>query len=604
MRQDCKVTAAALVAIGAMGVALPTAEVGAIDRTWDNGAGDFLWSNATNWSSNTLPGTGDTAIIDGASTVATPVLISAGSPVNPGKLIMGNALGTAGFLDIQDNISWGSGIATQVIGNAGAGTVTHSAGIFGTTGATARGLTLGEASTGVGTYTMSGTAQINSGIVDGVKIGNGGTGTMNQSAGSVYSEKEIWLGRLSTGSGTYSLSGTGRVGAKNSTFYVGDAGTGVFYQSGGTFGVDSSNAVITRAVILGNVVGGSGAYNLSGGDFKQSSTDGNLIIGNAGTGVFTATAGNIVGGLDIRIGNLAGSNGTLSLSGTATITRDSSRAINVGIAGTGTLNIAGNTISAGGSNASISVGASGLIQGYGTYSSGNSAGSVVMLTTNGRIIADGGGVDRTLAFIGGGAFSTTNQLTANTVENSTTNGWYAQDHGKLMLSKVSIGVNGAGGKSVTFAESAGDATIDLVNSARFNFNATNSINATADVSLLAADRTDLIAAPAGIAFIGVWNLALAGGAVDGFSAPSYQFRYDDLAAGLNVPTLYRLTGGTWTAIASSNDVVNHILSTSDSGITTFNNTFAIGVAAVPEPASLGLLGLAAAVPTLRRRRHG
>lgn len=594
---------AALVAVGAIYLALPAARVFAVDRTWDNDGGDFLWSNLNNWSSNTQPTSSDNAIINGFSTAINPVLIAVGSPVNPANLLMGNTVGSAGFLDVQANINWGGGTATPLIGNLGAGTVTHSAGTIGAVGV-GFGLTLGEGATGVGTYTMSGAgAQMITGSVNGIKVGNNGTGTINQSAGSINSGGQIALGKIALSSGTFNLSGTGRVTSTNSTFFIGDAGTGTFNQSAGTFGVTSADAVTTRAVILGDDLGSSGTYNLTGGDFKQSGTDGNLTIGNAGTGVFNASAGNLTGGLAITLGGSASGNGTMNLSGTATVNRNSSQPINVGVTGTGTLNIAGNTITAGGSNASVFIGANGLVQGYGTYNSGNNAGATVMLTTNGRVIADGAGVDRTLAFIAGGTFSTTNQLTANTIENTTTNGWYAQNQGKLTLSKVSIGVNGAGSKSVTFAESAGDATLDLVNSARFNFSSTGSTNATADVSLLAADRTDVVAAPTGIDFIGNWNLTLVGGSLSGFSAPSYTFRYDDVAAGASIPSLYRLNGGVWTLIGSSDDAVNNILSTSDSSITAFNNTFAIGIeaVAVPEPATLGFLSLAA-IPLLRRRR--
>ena len=95
--------------------------------------------------------------------------------------------------------------------------------------------------------------------------------------------------------------------------YVGYAGTGLFTQSGGT------NTFVNRNgyLYLGYGPGDSGTYILSGSALLSSqNTNGNQIIGYAGTGTFTQLGGtNSIGpSTNLILGYNAGASGTYSLS--------------------------------------------------------------------------------------------------------------------------------------------------------------------------------------------------------------------------------------------------------------------------------------------------
>ena len=89
---------------------------------------------------------------------------------------------------------------------------------------------------------------------------------------------QLTLGENSTGSGTYNLSG-GSLGVSGSE-YVGYAGTGAFTQSGGTNTVDNELA-------LGVFTGSSGTYTLSGGSLSASYES----IAVEGSGTFIQSGG-------------------------------------------------------------------------------------------------------------------------------------------------------------------------------------------------------------------------------------------------------------------------------------------------------------------------
>ena len=47
----------------------------AADVTWDGGGGDHLWATASNWDTDTVPGTADVAYLDKGANDANKVLI-------------------------------------------------------------------------------------------------------------------------------------------------------------------------------------------------------------------------------------------------------------------------------------------------------------------------------------------------------------------------------------------------------------------------------------------------------------------------------------------------------------------------------------------------
>src|SRR5204862_2931046 len=92
----------------------------------------------------------------------------------------------------------------------------------------------------------------------------------------------------------------------------------------------------------------------------------------------------------------------------------------------------------------------------------------------------------------------------NTIDNPAThgiNGLFARNHGKLLLPPIAIASTTA---SYIWGDQADDFNIDMVNSLRFT---TNGLTHFGDVtiSLLAADRNDIPALPAGHGAVGLWS---------------------------------------------------------------------------------------------------
>ncbi len=176
-----------------------------------------------------------------------------------------------------------------------------------------------------------------------------GRGAVNQSAGTTTISPGVDLilawGNGSTG--TYTLSGGALIA--NQTEWVGYAGTGTFNHSAGT---NSINPSALGSLIVGNLAGATGTYNLSGtGSLVSHVTE---FIGKLGNGTFNQTGGShaIIGaGTRLQIGDQTASNGTYNLAGGSLTVND----VIMGNAGGGvipaqgyfnqtggTLNVAGN----------------------------------------------------------------------------------------------------------------------------------------------------------------------------------------------------------------------------------------------------------------------
>ena len=125
----------------------------------------------------------------------------------------------------------------------------------------------------------------------GVAVGNSGTGTLTQSGGT-NTVSQMFLGYNSGDSGTYILSGTGQLQVSGFQQYVGYSGTGNVIQSGGTLAQPNAAIYIPGSsnvyLFLGDNASGSGTYSLSGSGvvsvFQES-------MGYYGTGTFTQSGG-------------------------------------------------------------------------------------------------------------------------------------------------------------------------------------------------------------------------------------------------------------------------------------------------------------------------
>jgi hypothetical protein len=328
---------------------------------------------------------------------------------------------------------------------------------------------------------------------------------------------------------------------------IGGNGHGSFRQLGGTN--------MTQDVLLGVEPGSYGEYRLEGGElvFKAGRTPPGgvpratgLEVGDQGDGVFLMGDASGTGEIDTRSDSL-----------------------------TGSLVVRGDPQG------------TGVFRGWGRVSMNG------FFDHNGQAIADGYGVDRSLEFSGF-------RYVGNSIENSAsggTSGWFARDHGKLVLPNIRVK---PGTATYTWGEDPGDDTLDLVNSVRLTLHDVDKAGLMR-VSLLSKDNTEVPTLPRGHTFIGVWQLetgTLQHGAVD------ITVRYDDglaheLHLNENVLKLWRYQNGEWIRMDHDatfwRDVNQHLL-----GVTAPAGGFEFFAVSAPEPATIGVIILGAAAALLRR----
>ena len=272
------------------------------------------------------------ALVAGAGADPPPHTCWQHDPATPGDWFEG-ANWTAGVPDGDDYADINSGGAAGIAsGDAEALELNlgYSAGDLGTvsqTGGThtVNGLYVGRHSGGEGRYYLSGAGSL-SAVVE--LIGYYGTGTFLQTGGTNTVggiNGNLFLGYEAGGSGSYGLSGTGSLGAKNE--WVGHMGEGWFSQSGGT---NTVNGVLN----LAGWSGATGTYELSG---TGSLSAENEFVGKSGTGVFTQTGGTHAVTGTLRVGRYPVSRGTYTMSGGSL----AAGSLIVGDEGKGALNISG-----------------------------------------------------------------------------------------------------------------------------------------------------------------------------------------------------------------------------------------------------------------------
>ena len=139
--------------------------------------------------------------------------------------------------------------------------------------------------------------------------------------------------------GTYTLTG-GTFTASQSEF-IGYGGNGTFNQSGGTNTINAGGNPAST-FNLAALAGSTGNYNLSGGQLSANKAE---VIGEAGTGIFTQTGGTntLLSSNSLYLGRSTGGNGTYTASSTPTTSAvlNVGGDVNVGVSGTGTLNVQG-----------------------------------------------------------------------------------------------------------------------------------------------------------------------------------------------------------------------------------------------------------------------
>jgi hypothetical protein len=183
-------------------------------------------------------------------------------------------------------------------------------------------------------------------------VGDRGTGLISQSGGtnSISGENGLSLGQVAGSNGTYSLSGTGALSVTGGgSEFIGVNGTGTFSQSAGTNTVNEGTSTVNPAFVMGFQSGSSGNYSLSGTGTLSVTGSEAEVIGFFGSATVTQTGGTNNSFGAVLIGFQPGSVATYSLSAGGFTTNNGNQY--VGYAGTGTVNQSGgmNTISGGNS---------------------------------------------------------------------------------------------------------------------------------------------------------------------------------------------------------------------------------------------------------------
>jgi hypothetical protein len=257
---------------------------------WQAGDGDWFYIN--NWlvdGLNEVPGNQSYAYVVNGGTAQ----ISYGSAVSNALEV---DIGSEFVLDGTGSLTAGGG--GETVGQSGIGIFNQSGGLN-----NCPGLLLGDNVGSTGSYSLDGAGTLaDSG---GIIVGLYGTGNFNQTGGTVSLQSisaGLSLGDEINSSGVYNLSGTGSLSVAQIEV-IGNAGIGIFNQSGGANSVGSIR------------IGGGGTltstYLLSGNGILQA---GGVGVGLSGTGVFNQSGGtNICGGL--ALGDNTGGTGTYVLSG-------------------------------------------------------------------------------------------------------------------------------------------------------------------------------------------------------------------------------------------------------------------------------------------------
>ncbi len=228
------------------GMVLATASQAA-DYSWQTASGD--WSAASNWG-GTLPTNNSLAYIVNGGTAA---LTQSGGAYE--LLLLGSASGSGNIQMTTGSLSG----QNQIVGDSGTGSFSQSGGTNSVNNDMSIG---GPVAGGFGLYTLSGSGLLSVSIT--LTLGDG-PGT----------------------SGTFNLSGSGRLSARDED--VGNLGAGTFTQSGGT------NSCTFLGLSGG--LGSAGTYNLNGGLLTISS-----LFASGGSAAFNLNGGTLQAGASFSTG--------------------------------------------------------------------------------------------------------------------------------------------------------------------------------------------------------------------------------------------------------------------------------------------------------------
>jgi hypothetical protein len=298
------------------------------------------WSNPANWSLTAggpggagVPGVGDNPRLEGSGTYSVnyDANYSPGSPLD--VMIVGATAGTATLNHAANTLplagilyigSWSGTPGESGIYSLSGGTLS-----FASTNDFNGPLRLGDNS-GTGRLDVTNTATVT--CPGNVEVGLGGSGTLNQTGGSITvgadavgQGKSLFLGRLAGSSGSYNMSASTGSSVFNvyGSLVVAPAGSATFTQTGGTVNVNEAggNGNTGGLYIADQTPGGNtGSYTISGGSLHANFAN---VGRGSGTGALHIQGGDVVCANSSGLGGLAiGNSGSLDVASGATLTCD------------------------------------------------------------------------------------------------------------------------------------------------------------------------------------------------------------------------------------------------------------------------------------------
>lgn len=508
----------ALIAVGL----LPAVTVQATDHTWRGGGSDNDWNTTSNWNPANLPTSADNAIITNGSVLVDQTgdtcasLFLAQNAGNNGTITM-----NGGSLTLSN---------TTYVGYNGTGFFIQSNGTV-TTMQSAPSLDVGYgANTGNGRYELWNGVLAVSNDVTNAKFNIGysanSVGHFVQYGGTSYVANVALAYNDVAATGICELVG----GTMNVTrqLQVGLKGYGLFTQSGGSNSVSGSTGIS-----IGCAAGANGTYVLSNGFLTISTANEQIGFAAGGGGTFTQYGGtNYAGTSYVYVPSAAGATGTYSLAGgTLSLGTKVSPTLQIGnfanskgtfnfgdTNGTGILFTRDTTtkIQVRGTNA-----ASGTFQGWGEVQSKST------FENNGTVIANGYGTDRDLILTNFSSIIRGSLTTFGSGDGPQgTNGWYAQNHGRLLLPPFAVTSNTTNywGETSTYT--------DLVNHVVSVFSGVTG-SGKAAIALYAPERSDVPPLGSGQQMTAIWCVTNTGFT---FTSATLRFRYDQVkAAALRIP---------------------------------------------------------------------
>lgn len=274
-----------------------------------------------------------------------------------------------------------------------------------------------------------------------------------------------------------------------------------------------------------------------------------VIIGDKGFGKITLKDNFDFNGRGFYVGNETTGKGIVEINA-STIRQHNGYAMKIGLKGHGELWMLGASVNNDRVAHTVRESESGfgLIRGYGRFVFARNTATPLFIN-NGLVVADGFGEeqDLDLSGINGSSASHPAQMD-NTIENDSTNGWYAVKKGRLRMNISTM--RAASGGIMTWGENPADDEIDLVNSARFVFTDGTWENKTVTGSLYATDRTDIpdvetLSVRGSVSSI--WDFTTS------VAAPykvDLHVRYDHSLVGSMKPVLLKHTGSGWQKVAT------------------------------------------------------